>query len=303
MQEEGFLAKVLYPAGAKDVELGKAVAILVDNKEDIAAFANYTADGAGASAAPTEAASAPSTPAASPAPATSYPDHIKLEMPNLSPTMEKGNIQSWGKQVGDEVQPGDVLAAIETDKAVVDFEMQEEGFIAKLMYPEGAKDVELGKTVAILVENKEDIAAFANYSEDAAPVQAQPAAAQETQAAASTPASSGATSQPRAASQSGDRVFISPLAKKLAEEKGLDFTQITGTGPNGRILAADVKEFKAQPQPQAAAKSSPAASSSTTATDFPADMFTDIENSQIRKIIANRLTESKQQIPHYYVTI
>ena len=192
MQEEGFLAKVLYPAGAKDVELGKAVAILVDNKEDIAAFANYTADGAGASAAPTEAASAPSTPAASPAPATSYPDHIKLEMPNLSPTMEKGNIQSWGKQVGDEVQPGDVLAAIETDKAVVDFEMQEEGFIAKLMYPEGAKDVELGKTVAILVENKEDIAAFANYSEDAAPVQAQPAAAQETQAAASTPASSGA---------------------------------------------------------------------------------------------------------------
>ena len=192
MQEEGFVAKLLYPAGAKDVELGKAVAILVDNKEDVAAFANYTADGAGASAAPTEAASAPSTPAASSAPATSYPDHIKLEMPNLSPTMEKGNIQKWSKQVGDEVQPGDVLAAIETDKAVVDFEMQEEGFVAKLMYPEGAKDVELGKTVAILVENKEDIAAFANYTDDAAPAQAQPAA-QETQAAASTPASSGAT--------------------------------------------------------------------------------------------------------------
>ena len=75
-------------------------------------------------------------------------------------------------------------------------------------------------------------------------------------------------------------MFISPLAKKLAGEKGLDFTQIQGTGPNGRILAADVKEFKAQPQPQAAAKSSPAASSSTTtATDFPADMFTDLENS------------------------
>lgn len=193
MQEEGYLAKVLYPAGAKDVELGKAVAILVDNKDDIAAFANYTADGAGASAAPVESTPAPSAPAASSAPATSYPDHIKLEMPNLSPTMEKGNIQSWGKKVGDEVAPGDVLAAIETDKAVVDFEMQEEGFIAKLMYPEGAKDVELGKTVAILVENKEDIAAFADYTEDAAAAQAQPAAAQETQAAASTPASSGAT--------------------------------------------------------------------------------------------------------------
>jgi len=85
-----------------------------------------------------------------------------------------------------------VLTAIETDKAVVDFEMQEEGFVAKLMYPEGTKDIELGKTIAILVENKEDIAAFANYTEDAAPAEAQPAA-QETQAEASTPASSGAT--------------------------------------------------------------------------------------------------------------
>lgn len=103
-------------------------------------------------------------------------------MPNLSPTMEKGNIQTWGKKVGDEIAPGDVLASIETDKAVVDFEMQEEGFVAKLLYPEGAKDIELGKIVAILVEDKADIAAFADYtgeSEGSAPAQAQPAA-QET---------------------------------------------------------------------------------------------------------------------------
>lgn len=98
MQEEGYIAKLLYPAGAKDVELGKAVAILVDNKEDVAAFANYTADSAGAaSEAPAQAAPAQSTPAASSSPAASYPDHIKLEMPNLSPTMEKGNIQKWNK--------------------------------------------------------------------------------------------------------------------------------------------------------------------------------------------------------------
>ena len=97
MQEEGFVAKLLYPAGAKDIELGKAVAIIVENKEDVAAFANYTGDSTDASAAPTEAVSAPSTPAASSAPATSYPDHIKLEMPNLSPTMERGNIQNWLK--------------------------------------------------------------------------------------------------------------------------------------------------------------------------------------------------------------
>jgi pyruvate dehydrogenase E2 component (dihydrolipoamide acetyltransferase) len=91
--------------------------------------------------------------------------------------MEKGNIKTWGKQVGDEVVPGDVLASIETDKAVVDFEMQEEGYIAKLLYPEGAKDVALMETIAILVENKEDIAAFANYSgESEAPAQAEPVA-------------------------------------------------------------------------------------------------------------------------------
>lgn len=99
---------------------------------------------------------------------SNLPDHLKLEMPNLSPTMEKGNIQKWLKNVGDEVQPGDALASIETDKAVVDFEMQEEGFVAKLLYPEGAKDVPLGKIVAILVDSKDDIAAFANYDEGSA---------------------------------------------------------------------------------------------------------------------------------------
>ena len=107
--------------------------------------------------------------------------------------MEKGNIKSWEKQVGDEIAPGDVLASIETDKAVVDFEMQEEGFVAKLLYPENAKDVALGSPVAIIVENKEDIAAFANYDGGAAPAQAaptpQPAAAAPV-AAASAPASS-----------------------------------------------------------------------------------------------------------------
>jgi pyruvate dehydrogenase E2 component (dihydrolipoamide acetyltransferase) len=89
-------------------------------------------------------------------------------MPNLSPTMESGNLISWGKQVGDEVSPGDVLAAIETDKATIDFEMQEEGYIAKIMYPAGTKAIPLGDVMAILVENKEDIEAFKNYVPGAA---------------------------------------------------------------------------------------------------------------------------------------
>ena len=98
--------------------------------------------------------------------AFSLPFHTKLEMPNLSPTMEKGNIKSWNKKVGDAIAPGDVLCAIETDKATMDYEMQEEGFIAKLCYPENAKDIELGRCLAIMVDNESDIPAFANWSED-----------------------------------------------------------------------------------------------------------------------------------------
>lgn len=97
---------------------------------------------------------------------SSLPDHLKLEMPNLSPTMEKGNIVSWHKKVGDTIAPGDILASIETDKATIDFEMQEEGFIAKLMFPEGAKDVALGTPIAIIVDDEDDISAFKDYTAD-----------------------------------------------------------------------------------------------------------------------------------------
>ena len=96
------------------------------------------------------------------------PEHMMMEMPNLSPTMEKGNIKEWNVKVGDEVSPGDVLCGIETDKAVVDYELQEEGFVAALLFDAGAKDVPLGTPLAIIVENKEDVAAFANYDGSAA---------------------------------------------------------------------------------------------------------------------------------------
>ena len=104
---------------------------------------------------------------------STYPAHQKVEMPNLSPTMEKGNITKWLKHEGDQIKPGDILAEIETDKATVEFEMQEDGYIAKLLYPEGSKDVKLGEVVAIVVENKEDVAKFKDYS-TAAPVKSKP---------------------------------------------------------------------------------------------------------------------------------
>ena len=122
----------------------------------------------------------------------SLPDHLKLEMPMLSPTMEKGNIGTFSKAVGDKIAPGDVLCSIETDKATVDFEMQDEGYIAKILYPEGSKDIELGKVLAIVVEDIEDIAAFANYTDDGAPAAAAPAAPAAPVAAAPTPAATSA---------------------------------------------------------------------------------------------------------------
>jgi pyruvate dehydrogenase E2 component (dihydrolipoamide acetyltransferase) len=117
--------------------------------------------------------------------------------------MEKGNIAKWLKKEGDSIKPGDILAQIETDKATVDFEMQEEGYIAKLMYPEGAKDVKLGQVVAIIVESKDDVAKFKDY-----------------QGASAAPAA------PQRSASTGDRVFASPLAKKVAAEKGLDLAGI-----------------------------------------------------------------------------
>ena len=300
MQEEGYVAAILFPEGTKDVVLGTTIAILVDEEKDVAAFKNYKEGSAPVEAAPAKAA--PAAPAKKAAPAKSYPDHVVLEMPNLSPTMEKGNISKWHKKVGDSIGPGEALCGVETDKAVVDFEMQEEGFIAKILYPDGSKDIPLGEPVAILAFDKADVAAFADWTPSGG---SQEAAAPETPAAqASTPVSNAARSSPKSAS--GDRIFVSPIAKKLAEEKGVDLSTISGTGPNDRIILADIEDALKSGQPVKVAKDvtvQKQAPAKPQAVDMPNDMFKDIQVSQIRKVIAERLTHSKQNIPHYYVTV
>lgn len=228
-----------------------------------------------------------------------FPSHTVIQMPALSPTMTQGNIGSWNKKVGDEITAGDVLVEIETDKAQMDFEFQEDGFIAKILVDSGSKDVSVNQPLAILVENKEDVEKFADFTiEDAASggsaTQEEPKseAPQETkkESAPSSPA-------PTPAAPSEDRIFASPIAKKLALEKGYSLSQITGTGPNNRITKEDVEKFTPSAKPAQAPKSSPA----------PAPTFsgayTDIPLSNVRKVIATRLTESKQQIPHYYLTV
>ena len=169
----------------------------------------------------------------------------------MSPTMEKGNIAKWMKKEGDSIKPGDILAQIETDKATVDFEMQEEGFIAKLMFPEGAKDIKLGQVVAIIVDSKDDIAKFKDFKPDtagAATPAATPAAPkkQETAAPVEQPKVVVAAASSQQRSVSGGRVFVSPLAKRVALDSGLDLSGMTGSGPNNRIIVADVEAALAQ---------------------------------------------------------
>ncbi|CAO3647549.1 unnamed protein product [Cunninghamella echinulata] len=240
----------------------------------------------------------------------SFPSHNVIAMPALSPTMTQGGIGVWQKKVGDEIQPGDVLVEIETDKAQMDFECQEEGFLAKVLADTGSKDVTVGKPIAILVDDQDSVAAFESFTLDdlessssapaAAPTESKPEATSEQSSSSTT------TSTPVNTESSGN-VKASPYAKKTASERGLNISEIQGSGPSGRIVKEDVDNFK----PASATTTTTSTTSTASAPVTPAyapqsnagDAFTDIPASNMRKIIASRLTESKQQLPHYYLTV
>lgn len=228
-------------------------------------------------------------------------------MPALSPTMEKGTLLQWKKQVGDAVKPGDLLCIIETDKATIDFEATESGYLAAILVPDGTQNVDVGALVGVLAEDQASISAFADYSA-AAPQPAAPAAAPSsspTPAASSSPAASSPApaAAPAAATSTDGRVFSSPRARAVAADKGFDIRSIPGSGPNNRVIQADVLSFV--PKPSAAvqqpAASTSSASASSSAPSSTSAAFTDIPHTNIRKIIAERLTFSKQTIPHYYL--
>ena len=242
-----------------------------------------------------------------------YPSHIKVALPALSPTMEMGTIVSWEKKVGDQVSEGDLLCEIETDKATMGFETPEEGYLAKVMIEAGTKDIPIGRLLCIIVENPEDVGKFADFQDDgsangeSAKTEAPPKAATAAPAPAppapvkdiGTPVVANAAVPSVTKSVTGDRPFASPAAKRLASERGIDLFQIkTGSGMDGMITSRDVESFKA---PAAAAPASFVVDPSI----FPTGdvSFADAETSNIRKVIAKRLQESKHQIPHYYLTV
>mmetsp|Transcript_30052 Transcript_30052/g.66579 ORF Transcript_30052/g.66579 Transcript_30052/m.66579 type:complete len:621 (-) Transcript_30052:556-2418(-) len=319
-QDDGFIAKLLVPNGTKDIPVGTPVAVLVEEKESISAFADFT-PGATPNAIPAaKAAPAPPGPAPAPvaaAPGKAYPAHTKLSMPSLSPTMERGNIVSWKVKEGDALRPGDILAEIETDKATLGFENQDEGFLAKILVPAGSRDVSVGTTVALIVEDAETVSAFADYSTSSAAAAPSAAAASVAAPAASAPA--------RPSTPVNSR--LGPAARMLLEESGLSASDIQPTGPNGIVtkgdvlaaLAAGVKPGASKAAPAAAAapaapaaKPSAPAAPAAAAAPKPAAAaaapppagasYVDTPNTQIRKIIASRLLKSKVTIPGLYVS-
>ncbi|MBE7637314.1 pyruvate dehydrogenase complex dihydrolipoamide acetyltransferase [Sneathiella sp. P13V-1] len=233
---------------------------------------------------------------------------ITITMPALSPTMTEGKLATWHVAEGDEVSSGDVIAEIETDKATMEVEAVDEGVIGKILIDAGTENVSVNSPIAYLLEDGEDASALEGMSTSAAPAPAAAPAAQETASAptAVTPAPA-APSSPQ-----GSRVFSSPLARRVAADASLNIADIQGTGPRGRIIRADVDAFiaaggtaKAAPAPSAdAPAATPAPAAAPVVTTPPhAGEHEEIPLTGMRKTIAKRLTEAKQTIPHFYLTI
>ena len=230
----------------------------------------------------------------------------EILMPALSPTMEEGTLAKWLVKEGDTVSSGDLLAEIETDKATMEFEAVDEGTIGKILIPEGSEGVKVNTAIAILLEDGEsadDISA----TPAAAPAAAPAVAAGNEAAPAASEAPAPAPAAPVKAD--GGRIFASPLARRIAAQKGLDLAQITGSGPHGRIIKADVEGATATapaaaPAPAAAtpAAAAPAGpSADAVAKMYEVRDYEEIKLDGMRKTIAARLSEAKQTIPHFYL--
>ena len=241
---------------------------------------------------------------------------IQILMPALSPTMTEGTLAQWLKKEGDAVSAGEVIAEIETDKATMEVEAVDEGTLGRILVSEGTEGVAVNTPIALLLEDGEDKAALDTVAAGPAPA-AQPAAPEAAPAAEAPAETPSAAAAP--ARVDGQRIFASPLARRLAAEAGLDLAAIAGSGPHGRIVKLDIeraikegvgKPAPAKPEPArpapeappraAAAAAGPDARALADAYGLP---YTEVKNSNVRKTIARRLTEASQTIPHFYLTI
>lgn len=235
---------------------------------------------------------------------------IALRMPALSPTMEEGTLSRWLVKVGDAVSSGDIIAEIETDKATMEFEAVDEGVIAHIQIAEGTENVAVGTVIATLAEEGEDAGSVEAMGGDRAATPAASAPAPAASAPSPAPAAPSPTPAPAssaAPAASGARVIASPLARRIAAQKGIDLAGVAGSGPNGRIVKADVEGAQPAAAAPAASVATPAAAPVPAAAPAAAQDFGiphEVEKlSGMRKTIARRLTESKQQVPHIYLTV
>jgi len=247
---------------------------------------------------------------------------INITMPALSPTMEEGNLAKWMVKEGDKVSSGDVLCEIETDKATMEVEAIDEGTVAKLVVPAGTEGVKVNALIAILAGEGESVEDAAKGGGAAAPASA-PAEAPKAEAAP-TPDNKplrdvnpgGPAAAPAPVASSGERTFSSPLARRIAKDAGVDVAQISGSGPHGRVIKKDVEAAIASGTGKAPATATAASQASAAPATAPKGMSQDavlknfvegsyelVKHDGMRKTIARRLQESKQTIPHFYVTV
>ncbi|TAX34410.1 pyruvate dehydrogenase complex dihydrolipoamide acetyltransferase [Rhizobium leguminosarum] len=251
---------------------------------------------------------------------------INITMPALSPTMEEGNLSKWLVKEGDKVKSGDVIAEIETDKATMEVEAVDEGTVAKLVVAAGTEGVKVNALIAVLAADGEDVSAAASSAGSAPAPKADGAAAPKAEAAPapaqSTPAAAPvAAAAPASVSSDGSRAFSSPLARRLAKEAGIDLSAVAGSGPHGRVVKSDIEAAlagggakaaapaAAASAPQASAAPAPAAAAPKGASEeavlklFEPGSYELVPHDGMRKTIARRLVESKQTIPHFYVSV
>lgn len=243
---------------------------------------------------------------------------INILMPALSPTMERGNLAKWLKKEGDAVKSGDVIAEIETDKATMEVEAVDDGTIAKILVPEGTHDVAVNDVIAVLAGEGEDVSSAAagkpqpssKPAADAAPSTAASAPPPAAHPQGAPSASNGAShAAPSAPAHGEGRVFASPLARRLAQQAGIDLGRINGSGPHGRVIARDVEQaqaggaLKTAPAAQPALSAPPSLSDQQIRALFKDGSYDEQPHDSMRKIIAQRLVQAKQTIPHFYLTV
>ena len=229
---------------------------------------------------------------------------INVTMPALSPTMTEGTLASWLKAEGDTVEAGDVIAEIETDKATMEVEAVDEGVLGKILVEAGTENVPVNDIIAVLLEDGES-------ADDIGDVSAAPAAKEPTPTAVIPSEVEGSDQVAKKTDSSaqalqndkGSRIFASPLAKRIAADKGIDLSTITGSGPRGRIVKADVENAKAQTQAAAAPQAATQALPEDAKVNIYGMPYIEVPNNNIKKITAKRLTESKQDVPHFYLSV